>query len=66
MGLVAPALFGLVAGEVGARRQEFRGRGWAIFALGVMVALWGWREVEHAMRGAGRLDGCVWTGRDWG
>jgi inner membrane protein len=45
--LVAPALFGLIGGEVGARRETFRGRGWAIFALAAMVALWGWREVEH-------------------
>jgi inner membrane protein len=45
--LIAPALFGLVGGEVGARREVFRGRGWAIFALAAMVGLWGWREVEH-------------------
>jgi inner membrane protein len=45
--LVAPALFGLIGSEVGARRPVFRGRGWAIFALVAMVALWGWREVEH-------------------
>jgi len=45
--LVAPALFGLVGNEVGARREAFRGRGWAIFALAAMVGLWGWREVEH-------------------
>lgn len=45
--LVAPALFGLVGSEVGARREVFRGRGWAIFALAAMVGLWGWREVEH-------------------
>jgi len=47
VGLVAPALFGLIAGEVGARRPAFRGRGWAVFALAAMVALWGWRQVEH-------------------
>ena len=46
--LVAPALFGLIGSEVGARRPVFRGRGWAIFGLVAMVALWGWREVEHA------------------
>ena len=46
--LIAPALFGLIGGEVGVRRPAFRGRGWAIFALAAMVALWGWREVEHA------------------
>ena len=45
--LVAPALFGLINSEVGARRETFRGRGWAIFALAAMVGLWGWREVEH-------------------
>jgi inner membrane protein len=32
---------------VGARRPVFRGRGWAIFALASIVALWGWRWVEH-------------------
>jgi inner membrane protein len=36
-----------VGNEVGARRETFRGRGWAIFALAAMVGLWGWREVEH-------------------
>jgi inner membrane protein len=45
--LVAPALFGLIGSEVGARRSVFRGRGWAIFALFMMVVLWGWREIEH-------------------
>jgi inner membrane protein len=45
--LVAPALFGLIGSEVGARRPAFRGRGWAIFALAAMAGLWGWREVEH-------------------
>jgi inner membrane protein len=45
--LVAPSLFGLISSEIGARRAAFRGRGWAIFALVAIVALWGWREVEH-------------------
>jgi inner membrane protein len=47
IGLTAPSLFGLIAGEIGARRQPFRGRGWAIFALTAMVTLWGWRQIEH-------------------
>jgi inner membrane protein len=46
--LVIPGLLGLVAGEIGARRKEFRGRGWAIFALAGIVVLWGWRWTEHA------------------
>jgi inner membrane protein len=44
--LVAPALFGLIGSEVGAPRQRFRGRGWAIAALLGIVGLWGWRAIE--------------------
>jgi inner membrane protein len=45
--LVAPALFGLVGSEVGARRPAFRGQGWAIAALLAMAALWAFRFFEH-------------------
>lgn len=45
--LVIPWLLGLVAGEIGARRPKYRGRGWAIFALVGMALLWGWRWSEH-------------------
>ena len=45
--LIAPSLFGLVGGEVGARRPTFRGRGWAIAAMALIVGLWSWRWVEH-------------------
>jgi inner membrane protein len=45
--LVAPALFGLIGSEVGARRQVFKGRGWAIVALLGVVCLWSLRAVEH-------------------
>lgn len=47
LALIAPPLFGLVGSEVGAKKQAFRGRGWAIFALVGVVALWTWRWVEH-------------------
>jgi inner membrane protein len=48
--LVIPWLFGLIGGEIGARKEKFRGRGWAIFALAGMVLLWGfrWAEQGHA------------------
>jgi inner membrane protein len=63
VGLVAPALFGLINSEVGAKRPAFRGRGWAVFALVAMVGLWGWRWVEHdtALLLAGReyFDGAA-------
>ena len=45
--LVAPWLFGLVSAEVGAKKQPFRGRGWAIAALLSVVGWWGLRTVEH-------------------
>ncbi len=48
IGLLAPPLFGLVAGEVGAQRPTFRGRGWAIFALVSIAALWGLRIMERS------------------
>ena len=47
LALVAPAIFAATDSEVGARRQPFRGRGWAIFALATMAALWIWRAAEH-------------------
>ena len=45
--LVIPWLLGLIGGEIGVRRVQFRGRGWAIFALTGMVLLWGWRWAEQ-------------------
>lgn len=45
--LIMPWLLGLADQEMGARRKRFRGRGWAIFALTGMVALWGWRWFEQ-------------------
>jgi len=45
--LTAPWLFGLVGTEVGARKQPFRARGWAITALLGVVGWWALREVEH-------------------
>jgi inner membrane protein len=47
LALVMPWLFGLADREMGARRKEFSGRGWAIFALVGMTILWGWRWSEH-------------------
>ncbi len=56
--LVMPFLFGLINSEIGARRRPFRGRGWAIAALLVMVGTWTWRVVEQqkAVTLAGSLD----------
>jgi inner membrane protein len=48
LALVMPWLLGLADREIGARRVRFRGRGWAIFALTGMTAVWVWRWVEHS------------------
>jgi inner membrane protein len=47
IGLLAPALFGLINSEIGAHKAAFRGRGWAIAALLGASALWGFRFYEH-------------------
>ena len=46
--LLAPVLFGLINAEVGARREKFRGRGWAIAALIGIAALYVLRYTERA------------------
>ncbi|HLY43123.1 MAG TPA: metal-dependent hydrolase [Terracidiphilus sp.] len=48
LALIVPGILGLTDREIGARRTPFRGRGWAIFALAGMVALWCLRWAEHA------------------
>ncbi len=45
--LILPWIFGLVGAEVGAKKQPFRGRGWAIAALVGILGWWGLRAVEH-------------------
>jgi len=57
LGLLAPWFLGLIGSEVGERRPRFRGQGWAVFALFVMAALWGWRWVE-------RSDALMLVGRE--
>ena len=47
LALILPWIFGLVSSEVGAKKQAFRGRGWAIAALVGIVAWWTLRTVEH-------------------
>lgn len=47
LALIAPFFFGLINSEVGAKKEKFRGSGWAVFALVALVALWGWRWIER-------------------
>ncbi len=46
-GLVAPAFFGLIGGEIGAQRERYRGRGWAWTALFGVALMWCVRGYEH-------------------
>jgi inner membrane protein len=45
--LVMPWLLGLADREIGAHRKAFPNRGWAWFAIIGILALWGWRWLEH-------------------
>ena len=47
LGLVVPALLGLITEEVGAGRKQFRGRGGAIFALVCLVLVFVVRDFQH-------------------
>jgi inner membrane protein len=47
LALLVPWVLGLADAEIGARRNPFRGRGWAIFALSGMVVFWCWRGTEQ-------------------
>lgn len=51
MGLIAPSLFALIDGEIGARKPLFRGRGWAIAALSgaALITVLRWGEHQRAM-----------------
>ena len=56
LALVIPALLGLTDRELGARRTQFRGRGWAIFALSGMVAVWGLRWSQNTPKPSNLLN----------
>ncbi|MGI4830190.1 MAG: metal-dependent hydrolase [Janthinobacterium lividum] len=47
-GLSLPALFEMIGREIGAKRNSFRGRGWARTALLCVLILWTLRWFEHS------------------
>lgn len=47
LALIVPWILGLAEGEIGAKKKPFRGRGWAIAALSIMVIWWGVRNAEQ-------------------
>lgn len=51
LAMVMPWLLGFADREIGVRKQPFRGRGWAIFALAGMfvIGCWRWVEYEQAL-----------------
>jgi inner membrane protein len=61
--LLLPSLFGLIQEEIGVRRRGPRGRGAAIVALVLMVALWGFRDFEHR-RALAALDARLYHGEE--
>jgi inner membrane protein len=61
LGLAMPSLFALVGEEIGARRQRFRGRGGAVFALLAIVLMWGFRDYQHR-RAVAALESFLYDG----
>ena len=49
LAMLMPWILGLADAEIGVRKQRFRGRGWAIFALASMAVVWYWRWSEQAV-----------------
>src|SRR5436309_3076767 len=47
IGLVLPSIFALVGGEIGARKERFRGRWCAVCALLAVCAIWWFRDYQH-------------------
>ena len=47
LGLVFPAIFGLVGSDIGVRREKFRGRWGAVLALVAIAAIWWVRDYQH-------------------
>jgi inner membrane protein len=47
VGLVLPSIFALVGGEIGARKERFRGRWCAVCALLAVCAIWWFRDYQH-------------------
>jgi inner membrane protein len=64
IGLVMPRLFSLISEEIGERKSKLpRGRGWAIFALLVIVVFWGVRDFYHR-RALGALNSLTYGGKE--
>jgi len=63
LGLVVPALFGMIDQEIGARGRGPRGRVAATLALAGVVLLWGLRDFEHR-RAVNALEARTYDGAD--
>ena len=63
LGLVVPALFGLIDKEIGAHRRGPRGSVAATLALVGVVFLWGLRDYEHR-RAVNALEARTYNGAD--
>jgi inner membrane protein len=63
LGLVVPALFGMIDQEIGARGRSPRGRVAATLALAGVVLLWGLRDFEHR-KAVNALEARTYDGAD--
>lgn len=63
LALIAPWFFGLIGGEVGAKRQQFPGRSSAIAALIFMALVWWVRDYNHR-KAVTLLQAEVYSGKE--
>lgn len=63
MAFVMPMLAGLIGGEIGERKKQFRGRGAAIAALVLIGCLWIFRDMQHRVA-LEMLDSQVYGGHE--
>jgi inner membrane protein len=63
LAVIAPWFFGLISGEVGARRERFPGRKSAIAALIFMALIWWVRDYNHR-RAVTMLEAEIYNGEE--
>lgn len=63
VGLLAPVIFSLVDREIGARKPKSRGRFGAVFALALVILLWGVRDYQHR-RAVSAMGALTYGGQD--
>lgn len=63
LGLTLPAVFALVNEDIGVRQKTSRGRVGAMFALALILCVWGFRDFQHR-KAVGAMQALTYEGED--